>query len=88
MVRNVDPFERKMKLAMQAEGKSGFEARKVTSRREEARTEKPLNFDRANPSQYIGISHKSYLEEYQNPKGSIYSQVVGDGKKRLEAQAN
>lgn len=56
-----------------------FSSRKVTSRKEEAelrRVAPAMSMAGVSPSQYMEISKGSYYEEFEKPKGSIYTQTL------------
>ena len=72
-MRNIDPFEKKRRQAMMAnENRGEVLSRKVTSRREETET-RNQNGDSMNPTQYLKISKESYYQEFERPKGSMYT---------------
>ena len=74
-VRNIDPFEKKRRLAQQ-----DFSSRKVTSRKEEAQMKKASGYSLAgmSPTDYMSISKESYYQEFERPRGSIYTQTLND----------
>lgn len=69
-IRNIDPFERKRRLANQQSAFEELGSRKVTSRREEREA---LRADGVTPSEYMNMSRESYYQEFERPKGSVYS---------------
>jgi hypothetical protein len=74
MIRNIDPFEKKRRAAMvaQAEQTGEFSSRKVTSRKEEAELKRSQYGDMS-PTEYMQMSKQSYYQEFERPKGSIYT---------------
>ena len=59
-MRNIDPFEKKRRMAMMAnENREELLSRKVTSRREEQKM-RSVNGGSVNPSQYMQMSKDSY----------------------------
>lgn len=67
---------------------SDFSSRKVTSRREEneeRRERPPINgIGNTTPSQYMNLSKESYYQEFERPRGSIYTQSLGDYNKATQ----
>ena len=77
-IRNIDPFERKKRIAQQQD-RGEFSSRKVTSRKEEAeaRRDQGKNYQGAvNPTEYMKMSNQSYYQEFERPKGSFYTQTL------------
>jgi hypothetical protein len=88
VVRNVDPFERKRRLAQAAQGRE-FKMVKIQSSKE-AREERALEEMRLNPSQYLKASSKAYEEQhtantplYKPWAGGIANEEAVDGKHRF-----
>ena len=84
VVRNVDPFERKRRLAQAAEGRD-FKMVKILSSKE-AREERALEEMRLNPSQYLKASSKAY-EEQHTAKTPLYQPWAGGIAKEEGANA-
>jgi pyridoxine/pyridoxamine 5'-phosphate oxidase len=61
-MRNIDPFERKRRLAMQDKLSEDFSSRKVTSRREVNASKQSQS---VSPSEYLNFSRESYANEYE-----------------------
>lgn len=76
-VRNIDPFERKRRLANQQSAFEELGSRKVTSRREERQA---LRGEGVTPSEYMNMSRESYYQEFERPKGSVYSQALQENR--------
>jgi hypothetical protein len=75
-LRNIDPFERKRRLAQQQGNGEEIVSRKVTSRREERGTQKGGDLSSVSPTDYMNLSRESYYQEFERPKGSVYSQAL------------
>jgi len=75
-LRNIDPFERKRRLAQQQGNGGEIVSRKVTSRREERGTQRGGDLSSVSPTDYMNLSRESYYQEFERPKGSVYSQAL------------
>ena len=79
VLRNVDPFERKRRIA-QLEGDE-ISSRKVTSRKEDNQAKQDAiknTMSGITPSAYMDVSKQSYFQEFEKPKGSIYTQTLSE----------
>lgn len=85
ILRNMDPFERKKRVAMmQYQSPENFTSRKITSRKEEAEMRRAAGDDSMSPGDYLNISKLTYYDDYEKPKGSIYTQSLENSYSRLD----
>lgn len=80
-LHNIDPFERKRRIAERAAQEGEFTSRKVTSRKDEAneRSKEGKNYmSGVSPTEYMNMSKQSYYQEFERPKGSFYTQTLHD----------
>ena len=45
-----------------------------------------INQGSVNPTEYMNMSNQSYYQEFERPKGSVYTQIMSEQQSNLEGE--